>query len=342
MLKTKFSCALAGGLCLTLFSAAGLAQNRPGAVGHAALIVINQGDADVSIVNPATGTQKGTVAENTPGVHGHEAAASPDGRLAYVPIYGSTGVGKPGISGHSMLVIDIASRKIVNKLDFGHEVRPHCVIYDPNSGKLYVTTELDNAVTIIDPNTLKIVGKVPTGQEQSHMLALSSDGSRGYTANVGPGTVSVLDMKARKTLAVIPISKETQRISVSRDDSMAFTADQTQPRLAVIDTASNKLKSWITLPAVGYGTASTMDGRWLLVAMPSASKVAVVDLKNLKVARTIDVPSAPQEILMRPDGKVAYVSCNKTGRVAVIDLVGWKVDNIIAAGNGADGLAWAK
>jgi Uncharacterized conserved protein len=325
-----------------MFAGAALAQNRPGAPGHAALIVVNQGDADVSIVNPATRMQLGTVAENTPGIHGHEAATSPDGRLAYVPIYGSTGVGKPGLNGRSMLVIDIASRKIVNKLDFGHEVRPHCVVYDPTSSMLYVTTELDDAVTIVDPNTLKIVGKIPTGQQQSHMLALSSDGSRGYTANVGPGTVSVLDMKARKTLAIIPISKETQRISVSRDDSMAFTADQTQPRLAVINTATNKVKGWIALPAVGYGTASTMDGRWLLVAMPSASKVAVVDLKNLKVARTIDVPSAPQEVLMRPDGKVAYVSCNKTGRVAVIDLVGWKMEDVIATGPGADGLAWAK
>ena len=52
---------------------------------------------------------------------------------------------------------------------------------------LYVTTELDKTVSIIDPKTLKIVGSVPTGQEQSHMLVLSRDGSRGYTANVGPG-----------------------------------------------------------------------------------------------------------------------------------------------------------
>lgn len=330
------------GACLALSSSFGLAQNRPGAVRRAALLVVNQGDSDVTIVDPTSGHQVGTVAENTPGVHGHEAATSPDGRLAYVPIYGSTGVGKPGLNGREMLVIDIAGRKIINKVDFGHEVRPHCVIYDPVSGMLYVTTELDKTVTVIDPRTLKITGTIPTGQEQSHMLALSSDGSRGYTANVGPGTVSVLDMKARKTLAVIPISKTTQRISVSRDDSMVFTADQTEPRLAVIDTATNKLKTWIKLPAVGYGTASTQDGRWLLVAMPSAAKVAVVDLKTLKVTRTIDVPSAPQEVLMRPDGKMAYVSCNTTGRVAAIDLVGWKVQDIIPAGKGADGLAWAK
>ena len=29
---------------------------------------------------------------------------------------------------------------------------------------LYVTTELDDSITIIDPATLKVIGVVPTGQ----------------------------------------------------------------------------------------------------------------------------------------------------------------------------------
>ena len=36
------------------------------------------------------------------------------------------------------------------------------------------------------------------------MLAITRDGRRGYTSNVGPGTVSVLDLEAKKLLAVIP------------------------------------------------------------------------------------------------------------------------------------------
>ncbi len=331
-----------GGVCLGLFTGFGLAQKHAGAAGSAALLIVNQGDRNVSVVDPATGRQVATITENVPAVHVHEAAASPDGRTAYLPVYGSTGVGKPGLNGQTMMVVDIASQKLVGNVDFGHEVRPHCPVFDPTSGLLYVTTELDNTVTAIDPRTLKIVGTIPTGQEQSHMLAISSDGKRGYTANVGPGTVSVLDLKARKTLAIIPISKTTQRISVSRDDSMVFTSDQTEPRLAVIDTATNKVKTWVTLPGTGYGTASTRDGRWLLVAIPSKDEVAVVDLKSMKVARTIAVPKAPQEVLVRPDGKVAYVSSMVEGRVGAIDLVGWKVQDVIVAGKGADGLAWAK
>jgi DNA-binding beta-propeller fold protein YncE len=310
------------------------------------LLVVNQGGSDMSLVDPATAHPIATIAEHTPGVHAHEVVASSDGRTAYLPIYGSTGVGKPGIDGHQILVVDLPSRKIVHTVDFGHPVRPHCILLDPVSGMLYVTTELDKTVTILDPHTLKIVGSVPTGQEQSHMLAISRDGRRGYTANVGPGTVSVLDLQNRKLLAVIPVSPKVQRISLSTDDKLIFTSDQTQPRLAVIDAAAGRIKGWIALPGFGYGTASTPDGRWLLVAVPSAHAVAVVDLRTMHVARTIDVPPAPQEVLLRPDGKVAYVSSNLSGKVAAIDLAPgasqWKVQSLIATGPGADGLGWAK
>jgi DNA-binding beta-propeller fold protein YncE len=306
------------------------------------LLVVNQGDTSVSIVDAASAKQVATVDEKTVGVHGHEIAVSADGRIAFVPIYGSTGVGKPGLDGHDMLLIDIPSRQIVGDIDWGHGVRPHFPLLDPVSGMLFVTTELDKTITIIDPKTRKIVGVVPTGQEQSHMLALSHDGKLGYTSNVGPGTVSVLDMVGRKTLAIIPVSAEAQRIAISADDKLVFTADQTKPQMAVIDTTTKKVKTWIALPGLGYGAAATPDGRWLLVAIPATNQVAVIDLQSMKVARNIDVAEKPQEILIRPDGKVAYVSCAGAGKVAAIDLAQWNVQAQIAAGKYADGLAWAK
>jgi len=329
-------------VCLATGLVAGFvyAQGHGEKTAQPMLLIANQGDHTLSLVDPSAGKQVAAVPVE--GVTGHEVAASPDGKTAYVPIYSNVGVGKAGTNGTKISVIDLASRKVVHTIEFDHGVRPHGAIYDRNSGMLYVTTELDKTISIIDPKTLQVIGSVPTGQEQSHMLALSRDGSRGYTANVGPGTVSVLDMKARKTLAIIPISKDTQRIAVSRDDSMVFTADQTKPQLAVIDTATNQVKTWVPLPAVGYGTAPTLDGRWLLVAMRTSKQVAVVDLKTMKVARTLDVPDGPAEIIVTPDGKRAYVSCNYKNQVAEIDLEQWKVARLIDAGAVADGLAWAK
>jgi len=310
------------------------------APGRGLLLVANKGDQSLGIIDVAAGKQVATVAEG--GKTGHEVVASPDGRTAYVPIYGDSGVGKPGTDGDRMVVIDIRSRKVTATVDFGHGVRPHLPVFGPKNGMLYVTTELDKSVTIIDPKTLKIVGQIPTGQPESHMLVISHDGRRGYTANVGPGTVSVLDMEARKTLAVIPISGETQRISISPDDKWVFTSDQKEPRLAVIDTATNKVTKWVPLPGAGYGTASTPDGKWLLVDVPSKNQVAIVDLTAMKVVKSLDVPKAPQAVVVRPDGKEAYASCDSSHKIAVIDIANWTVKGTIDAGAGADGLAWAR
>ena len=303
------------------------------------LLVANKGDQNLSIVDPVAGQVVATVPED--GETGHEVAASADGRRAFVPIYGNSGVGGAGTDGRLMRVIDLPARQIVGTVDFAKGVRPHCAVVGPD-GLLYVTTELNQTVTVIDPKTLAIVGTVPTGQPESHMLAITHDGRRGYTSNVGPGTVSVLDLGQRKMVTVIPVSPTAQRISLSVDDRFVFTADQTQPRLAVIDTATNGIRTWIDLPGTGYGTVPTPDGHWLLVAINKKNLVAVIDLDTMKLARTISVPASPQEVLVQPDGVVAYVSCDVSQQVAVLDLKEWRVGKLIKTGRGTDGLAWAK
>jgi len=308
-------------------------------VAQGRLLVDQKNDRSLAIVDPVAGAVIASVPED--GVTGHEVAGSPDGRLAFVPIYGNSGVGKPGTDGRNIDVIDLAAKKIVGNIAFDHGVRPHCAVFGPRDGLLYVSTELDKSITIVDPKTLRIVGSIPTGQAESHMFVFSHSGLRAYTANVGPGTVSVLDVKARKTLAVIPVSSNTQRISISPNDKWVFTADQTSPQIAVIDTASNQVSSRVPIDGLGYGSAVTPDGRYALIAVPAANKMDVIDLAAMKMIRGIAVGQSPQEVLIRPDGKAAYVSCIGSNQVAEVDLATWKVTRMIATGKGTDGLGWA-
>ena len=303
------------------------------------LLVANKGDQTLGLIDLVAGQMIATVPED--GVTGHEVVASRDGKRAFVPIYGNSGVGGQGTDGQLIRVIDLKKRAVVGTVDLGKGMRPHCAVIGPKNGLLYVTTEIENSVTVIDPQTLQVVGTIPTGQPQSHMLAITSDGRRGFTANVAPGTVSVLDLAAQKLLAVIPVCKTTQRISLSVDDRWVFTSDQQQPRLAVIDARTNGVSQWIELPGTGYGSAPTPDGRWLVIAIPRANQVAVIDLAAMKVAHTLDVPRAPQEVLIRPDGGEAYVSCDASKQIAVMDTKTWTVKKLIDAGPTADGLAWA-
>lgn len=325
---------------IMLVVVAGLTISLSRASSHSALLLVaNKGEHTLGLIDPDAGRQIATVTES--GVTGHEVSASPDGKLAFVPIYGNSGVGLPGADGHTLDVIDLGEHKLIHTIDFGHGVRPHCAVLGPKDGMLYVTTELDNSVTVIDPRSFKIMGTIPTGQPESHMLAISPDGQRGYTANVGPGTVSVLDIPARKTITIIPVATHVQRISISPDGRWVFTSDTQKPRLAVIDSKTNKVDRWIALPGTGYGSAPTPDGKWLLVAMPNATGVAVIDLGTLQVVKTISVPPSPQEVLVRPDGQFVYVSCDRSGKVAAIKIKNWSV-TLIDAGRAADGLAWVR
>src|SRR3974390_258536 len=87
------------------------------------LLVAQKGDRSLAIVDPASGKVVATVPEG--GVTGHEVIASPDGRLAFVPIYGNSGVGKPGTDGNNIVVMDLSSNKVVGNVEFDHVVRPH-------------------------------------------------------------------------------------------------------------------------------------------------------------------------------------------------------------------------
>jgi DNA-binding beta-propeller fold protein YncE len=151
-----------GAAIMVMVTAAAAGGVRVGAAPPSAgvLLVANKGDQTLGIIDPVAGKQVATVKQS--GVTGHEVIASPDGRLAYVPIYGDAGVGRPGSDGRTIDVIDIAARQRVATIDLGRAERPHCPMFGPD-GRLYVSTEVTDTVTVID-RTREVVERLPTGQ----------------------------------------------------------------------------------------------------------------------------------------------------------------------------------
>jgi YVTN family beta-propeller protein len=323
--------ALAIVLVMTINSA------NPASSSGGFLVVANQKEHTVLLIDPELHRE---LAKLTVGVNGHEVTVSKDGLFAYVPIYGNSGVGRPGTDGTTIDVIDLRQRKLATTIDLGKPVRPHQPRFGPD-GLLYVTAELANALDAIDVSARKVVAEIPTGQPESHMFVFSPDGKRAYTANVGPGSVSVLDLTNRSLITTIPVAKHVQRISISIDGARVFTHDQDAPRIAVIDTATNKVATWIDIPAYAYASAPTPDGRWLLAVSPQANSVHVIDLKTRQVTKSFDTPKQPGEILVRPDGAVAFITCMPAGKIAVLDLHAWQLQPSIDLTPGVDGMAWA-
>jgi DNA-binding beta-propeller fold protein YncE len=306
--------------------------------GHGLLVVANQVEHTVLLVDPES---RQAVAKIVVGVNGHEVTVDKDSRFAYVPIYGNSGVGKPGTDGASIDVIDIRERKLAYSIDLGKPLRPHEPRFGPD-GHLYVTAELSQSLDAIDLNTRKVVAENPTGQPESHMFVIrpGPDSPTAYTANVHSGTVSVLDIVHHSLITTIPVAKTVQRISIQPDGLYVFTHDQDAPRIAVIDCLSNNVSTWIDLPETVYSSEPTPDGHWL-VAAGLHGHIFVIDLHNRKLAKTFDAPTALGKVLVRPDGQVAYVSFLTTGKIEVLDLNSWQMQPSIDLTPGVDGMAWA-
>jgi YVTN family beta-propeller protein len=222
----------------------------------------------VLLVDPMS---KQVVAKVGVDINGHEVAVSPDGHFGYVPIYGNTWVGMPGSNGSTIHVVDLRRGRTVAVIDLGKEVRPHCAHFGPD-GLLYVSAELANAIYIVDTKTRTLVGEIPTGATHTHMLVISPDGRRIYTANNEAGSVSVLDLQKRTLLATIPISKKVQRISISPDGKFVFTQDQETPRVVVIDTAPTRSSDPFPCPQLpSLPSSRKMDaGSWPIPNLESS------------------------------------------------------------------------
>jgi DNA-binding beta-propeller fold protein YncE len=322
-------------LTVVLLCCLALTSLAPSVPAQGFLFVANQVEHTVLLVDLQS---RKTIATSGVDINGHEVVVSLDGRYGYVPIYGNSGVGKPGTDGGTVQIVDLQVGRAVGIINLPKPVRPHCAKLGPD-GLLYVTAELANAVYAIDLQSRQVVAEIPTGHPESHMLVISPDGALAYTANVASGTVSVLDLRKHALVTVIPVAKKVQRLSLSPDGKWLYTHDQDAPRIAVIETSSNAIARWINLPSTVYSSQATPDGKRLVADSPDG-KLFVVSLSTFALEKTYEIPAALGEVTLTPDGSHAYVSCPQAGTIEDLNLREGKLEEPVRLSKGVDGLVW--
>ncbi len=192
------------------------------AAGGAVLLIGNKGEDSVSFVDLDTGKELGRSAT---GKMPHEIAVSPDGGQAAVVSYGGTSVD----------IFDVARRTWLKTIDLAPNAGPHGIAW-LKDGRLIITTERSRSLTVSDPVKGVVAASIKTDQAGTHMVAVSSDGGLAYTANIGAGTVSVIDLKSNRKLRDLPVGGKPEGIALSNDDRSLWVADLDAPRVQIFDT----------------------------------------------------------------------------------------------------------
>ncbi|SBV34229.1 conserved exported protein of unknown function [uncultured Sphingopyxis sp.] len=311
-----------------LFSAlAGMLLAAPAAAET--LLVGNKGEDTLSVIALDSGAE---LARLPTGKMPHEIAISPDGKQAAVVAYGGTTID----------VFDVEKRAKLRTIDLSPNRRPHGLLW-LSDGRLVATAEGSESVAVIAPGGA--LTSIATGQKGTHMIVVAPDNRTAYTANIGSGTVSVLDLVAGRKLRDLAVGGKPEGLALTKGGHELWVGDLDAPRVSIWDTQAGEKIAELPVDPVAIRVLASPDGKLVATSNIASGTISLFDagtrapLKTIKVSG--DAAKDQVTLLFSPDSKWLYAAETGHDKVAEIDVASGEVLRRIAAGKQGDGLAIA-
>ncbi len=122
---------------------------------------------------------------------------------------------------------------------------------------------------------------------------LTPDGKELWVANAQDGTVSIIDVAARKVVQTVPSTGAANRLKITPDGKYVFVSDMSGKELLVIEAATRKEYKRISLPSSSEGLLMTPDGSRAYTTLNMRDAVAVIDLKTMTVTGEVKTGRGP-------------------------------------------------
>jgi len=238
---------------------------------------------------------------------------------------------------------------------------PWALAQSTPSPALLILSKTDHTLAIVDPTSLKVVARVPVGNDP-HEVVASSDGKTAYVSNYGFGayhTLAVVDLVAQKPKAAIDLGAlRGPHGLVFREGKVWFTAEAAKA-IGSYDPATGTI-DWI----MGTGQNRTHmlyvfpDAKGILTTNVNSATVTVMDKTEGRAGgpppggmRGAGVPPGPppgppggdwqltvvpvgrgsEGFDVSPDLKEAWVANAGDGTISIIDVAAKRVTATLAA-----------
>lgn len=293
------------------------------------LLVGNKGEDTVSFINLTHGGEEARV----PTSHGwpHEIAISPDQSQAAVVNYQDRHID----------IFDVETRTIIRTIDLGEHTRPHGIKW-LNDGRIIASTEGNQSIVEVAPDD-SITG-IKTFEDGTHMVVVSPDGQLAYTANLGAGTVSLIDLETDTLVKTSQAGAGTEGIDLTPDGRELWVSNREANTVTVYDAQTLETLASLDVGSFPLRLQISPDGQYAVTSNLRDASLSVIDVEQRKWVRTINVgkdgPVSMQvTILFSNDGQRIYVAETGTDTVAEVDFETGEVLRRLPAGRQGDGLA---
>ena len=207
------------------------------------------------------------------------------------------------------------------------------------SGQLVVTLisrgQLERITTSNGASALATVGGTPV------VIAVDAAGQRAYAANMGTGTLNVVDVPTMTVVADVDIPGEAHALAMSpRGDRVYVT--NTSNSVFAVDVASRAIVRTTTVGAGPWGIAfwTTATDSLMYVTARDGGSISEVDMRTGSVVRTIGVSGRPHGLAIAPNGSTLYIAEDTQGQILFVNRASGAIAQRITA-SGAFGIAVA-
>ena len=289
-------------------------------------LVANKHSDTLSFVDPDTFEILDTVPT---GPNPHEMAITPDQRFMYLSNYAPPG--------NTISVMDLVAHQHIKQIPTGDHLRIHGATMAPDGKNAYFTAGQTGWVVEVDTATHEVSRVIPTHGKISHMVLVSPDNRRIYTANIESENVSVIDRKTGKLITQIPCEKGAEGMAFTPDGKRLWVANQTGGSMSIIDLATNEVVERFDLPGMPVRIKFTRDGKRAYVSSwTPEGELIVLDVPSRKELKRIKVGHYAIGVELTPDEKKIFVGCEHADGVHVVNAETLEVEAIIKTGDGPD------
>ena len=200
------------------------------------------------------------------------------------------------------------------------------------SPALLVLEKSDEQLAIIDPATLKVVGRVPSGGAPHEVIA-SDDAKFAYISNYASEkgvlkTLTPVDLTTMKALMPVDLGPLRSPHGLAfADGKVYFTAEQNKV-IGRYDPASNQV-DWVlgTGQNVTHMVVVSKDAKTIFTSNIGSDSICVIEPGGGRsgwIVTPIPVGKGPEGFDVSPDGKEVWAANSGDGTVSIIDVASKK------------------
>ncbi|WP_394825076.1 hypothetical protein [Pendulispora albinea] len=168
--------------------------------------------------------------------------------------------------------------------------------------RAYVASRDSGNVTVIDLDTLEIVGSVNTCSKGYHMVELNADFTKVYASGTEEAKIDVLDARTLGLNTQISVGAEPSHLNLSRDGKLLAIVDEKDNAVSFVDPARDVEVKRVPGFHTPHFVRFDHDNRYAYVANMGAYHVTRVDLSTLAIDATIPLDGHKDSDVM-PEGE---------------------------------------